>query len=125
MPARTGHYSEALTYFYKVEYLEKKPDNARRAIAWCLFVTGKYEEALKFYRQLLDTPSPSAQDWMNAGHVYLVIRRIPEAKEHYLKSQEAEKSHSDFLDKFNQDKKTLLEQGLSEEDLQVMMDLLV
>ena len=123
--ARIENYSEALTYFYKVEYLEKKPDNARRAIAWCLFVTGKHEEALRFYRQLLENPSPSAQDWMNTGHVYLVTRRIPQAKEHYLKAQEAEKSHSDFLEKFNQDKKTLLAQGLSEEDLSVMTDLLV
>lgn len=118
-------YEEALTYLYKVEYLEKKPDNARRSIAWCLFLMKRYEEALKFYRLLLEGPSPTAQDWMNAGHVYLVTHQFPKAKEYYLKAQSYEKVHSDFVIKFNEDKRVLLGLGMEMEDILIMLDLLV
>ena len=48
-----GQYEEALRYFHKVEYLSKKPDNARRAIAWTSFKDKKFEDALKFYHLLM------------------------------------------------------------------------
>ena len=123
--ARMENYQEALAYFYKVEYLEKNPNNARRAIAWCSFVSGKHEEALKYYQLLLEQPKAKAQDWMNAAHVHFVNRRIQTAIEHYRKAQEAEKSHSDFIGKFNNDRQTLLTLGLEEEELNIMLDLLV
>ena len=123
--ARTENYTDALAYFYKVEYLEKNPDNARRAIAWCSFVCGKYEEALKYYQLLLQQSSPKAHDWMNTGHVYFVTHRIQEALKHYQKAQAFEKSHSAFIVKFNKDMETLLGQGLTEEDIRIMLDLLV
>ena len=122
---RKEEYAEALAYFYKVEYLEKNPDNARRAIAWCSFVSGKYEEALKYYRLVLEGASPKAHDWMNAGHVHLACRRMKEALEHYRKAQSYEKTHTDFIGKFYKDKAALLSQGLSEEDLSILLDLLV
>ena len=122
--ARMEQYADALAYFYKVEYLEKNPDNARRAIAWCSFVSGKHEEALKYYQLLLAEPSPKAQDWMNAGHVYFVLHQVPQAIEHYLKAQSFEKSHTAFVEKFNKDKTALLALGLLEEDLQIMLDLI-
>ena len=123
--ARLENYADALAYFYKVEYLEKNPDNARRAIAWCSFVNGKYEEALKYYQLLLQQPSPKPHDWMNTGHVYLVMHQIPQAIEHYQKAQSFEKSHTDFIEKFNKDRKALLSQGITTEDLNILLDLLV
>jgi len=123
--ARMENYTDALAYFYKVEYLEKNPDNARRAIAWCSFVSGKHEEAGKYYQMLTEQPEVKAQDWMNAAHVHFVNHRIPLAIEYYRKAQETEKRHSDFISKFNKDRNTLLAQGLSEEDLNIMLDLLV
>ena len=118
-------YGEALASFYKVEYLEKNPDNARRAIAWCSFLTRRYDEATKYYVLLLDSPSPKAEDRMNAGHVCLVTGDVQSALEHYRKAHEQVKSHSDFIALFNEDKEVLLAQGLAEEDLDVMLDLLV
>ena len=123
--ARMEAYTEALAYFYKVEYLEKNPDNARRAIAWCSFVSGKYDEALKYYHLLLEGASPKAHDWMNAGHVYFVMRQVPQAIQHYQQAQSSEKSHSDFIEKFNKDRNVLLTLGLTEEDLQIILDLLL
>jgi tetratricopeptide (TPR) repeat protein len=123
--ARMESYTEALAYFYKVEYLEKNPNNARRAIAWCSFVSGKYEEALKYYRMLLEQPSPKAHDWMNMGHVHFAMHQTKDAITYYQTSKSFEESHSAFLEKFNKDKNTLLKQGLSHEDIQIMLDLLV
>ena len=123
--ARMEAYTEALAYFYKVEYLEKNPDNARRAIAWCSFVSGKYDEALKYYHLLLEGASPKAHDWMNAGHVYFVMRQVPQAIQHYQQAQSSEKSHSDFIEKFNKDRNVLLTLGLTDEDLQIILDLLL
>lgn len=123
--ARMENFTDALAYFYKVEYLEKNPDNARRAIAWCSFVSGKHEEATKYYQMLTEQPDAKAQDWMNAAHVHLVNHRISLAIEHYRKAQESEKRHSDFITKFNKDRNALLAQGLSEEYLNIILDLLV
>lgn len=123
--ARMEKYTEALSYFYKVEYLEKSPDNARRAIAWCSFVAGKHEEAMKYYNLLLESPKPKAQDWLNAGHVHFVDKRTAEAITHYRKAQEKEKDHSTFIERFYKDKEVLMAQGLDEEDIRIMLDLII
>ena len=123
--ARMEQYGEALAYFYKVEYLEKNPNNARRAIAWCSFVTGKEEEALKYYGMLLEQPSPKAEDWMNAGHVHLVAGHIQEALHHYRSAQKFFEYHGEFIESFQKDKSTLLQMGVSEEDLSIVLDLLI
>ena len=122
---RMENYKEALSYFYKVEYLEKNPVNAQRAIAWCSFLTGKDEEALKYYHIILENPSCTGQDWMNTGHVYFAMHNIREAVRHYLKAQEYEKNHTNFLHVFYKDKEALLSRGLSEEDIRIVLDLLV
>ena len=123
--ARMGKYTEALTHFYKVEYLEKSPDNARRAIAWCSFLAKKHDEAMKYYRMLLASSTPKAQDWLNAGHVHFVNKRTSDAIAHYRKAQESEKDHSAFIERFYKDKEVLMAQGLSEEDIHIMLDLII
>ena len=122
--ARLEQYADALAYFYKVEYLEKNPDNARRAIAWCNFVSGKREEALKHYALLLEAPNPKAQDQMNAAHVYLASGQMQEALTYYRLAQSTEKSHATFIEKFNKDRESLKSQGLTDEDLNIVLDLL-
>ena len=62
---------------------------------------------------------------MNAGHVYFVMRQVPQAIQHYQQAQSSEKSHSDFIEKFNKDRNVLLTLGLTEEDLQSILDLLL
>ena len=121
---RLEQYADALAYFYKVEYLEKNPDNARRAIAWCNFVNGKKEEALRHYALLLEAPNPKAQDRMNAAHVYLADGQTRQALAYYRLAQADEKSHGAFIEKFNKDRETLKAQGLSDEDLNIILDLL-
>lgn len=122
---RMGNYTEALSYFYKVEYLEKNPDNARRAIAWCSFITRKYEEALKYYYLIIEQSSPKAEDWLNVGHVHLVTGNIRQAIEAYRKAQPFFNSHGELVRTFMKDRKDLLQAGISEEELAIVLDLLL
>ena len=121
---KAEEYEKALPYLHKVEYLEKNPDNARRAIGWCSFCIGKYEDALRYYNLLLQKESPLMQDWLNVGHVYLAMKQTPQALLHYAKAQDLCKSHTEFMEIFMEDKKTLLA-FVSEEDLRILLDLLV
>ena len=123
--ARMEKYEEALAYFYKVEYLEKNPANARRAIAWCSFLTRKDEDALRYYGLLLEGTSPKAEDWMNAGHVHLVANRTQEALQHYRNAQKHFQLHGEFIETFLKDKATLLQMGIAEEEIAIVLDLLI
>ena len=122
---RLENYTEALSYFYKVEYLEKNPDNARRAIAWCSFLTDKYEESLKYYGLLTQQTNAKAEDWMNTGHVHLVLGNTQEAYMHYRKAREYYTSHSKFIKDFQADHTILIAKGLTAEDILITLDSLI
>jgi len=120
-----GQYGEALRYFHKVEYLSKKPDNARRAIAWTSFKDKKFEDALKFYHLLMEQPTATAADYMNVGHVYLAMHDTQQALKYYRKARESENSHSDFIRKFKEDRYDLNELGITDEEMNIVLDLLI
>lgn len=117
-------YAKALQYFFKVEYLDKTPENAQRAIGWCYFMTGKYEEALRFYEKLLQTPGVQMNDWLNAGHVYTAMNRITEALKCYREVEKRTTTHDEFMRIYLADKEALMEQGVTEEDIYLIPDLL-
>ena len=104
--------------------LDKTPANAQRAIGWCYFMTGKYEDALRFYRKLQETDEVQLSDWLNAGHVYLASNRIPEALECYRKAEADCKTHEDFIKIFLADKEALQEQNVPEDNLYLIPDML-
>lgn len=118
-------YDEALAYFYKVEYLNKKPLNARRAIGWCSFITGKYQEAKKYYDLLLSEPTPTMEDWMNAGHIYYTLGEMEKAIEYYRKAQDLCGSHAQFVKLYKRDRDDLLKQGANIVDLCILPDELI
>ena len=117
-------YDQALSYFFKVEYLGKTPENARRAIGWCYFMTGQYDKAACFYEKIINQSTPKAEDWLNYGHVYFLKNEIPKAVECYNKTASKCASHDEFVKLFLSDKNTLLEQGISEESIYIMLDLI-
>ena len=97
-------------------------DNARRAIGWCSFVIGKYEEARKYYDLLLQATKPKMQDWMNAGHLYYTLGNIETAINYYQKAQSMCEDRNMFLTFYLEDKKYLIEKGFSEEDIYILLD---
>lgn len=122
--ATMRQYDKALAYFFKVEYLGKAPANAQRAIGWCYFMTGKYEDALRFYRKLQEADDAQLSDWLNAGHVYLASNRMPEALECYRKAEACCKTHEEFIKIFLADKEALQEQGVPENTIYLVPDML-
>lgn len=122
---RLEQYEEALRYFHKVEYLGKQPEKARRSIAWCLFCCHRYEDALHYYLPIIGSTNAQTQDWMNTAHVYLAKGNTAEALKLYRKAHQAEKSHTAFIEKIKDDRNELMRHGLTDEDIDIMLDLLV
>lgn len=113
---------EALKYFFKLDFLETNSLRAWRAIGWCSFIGKKYEQAMKYYEKILET-KPGAADYLNAGHVHWCSGALEEAILLYTKTAQACKSKDEFLTMFHKDEMYLLMQGISEDDIPLLLDL--
>ena len=67
---------------------------------------------------------PLAIDYMNAGHVAWVMGDIQKAAVFYGKAITASGNRERFLEMFHKDEEALLTQGIREEDIPLMLDLL-
>ena len=118
-------YLKALQHYFKVDYLDPQNPRAWRPIAWCSFLEKKNEQARRYYEKIL-ADKPTAQDYMNAGHVEFVSAHMKAALELYRQS--IEKGGSDlehFLSAFRQDEPELKQQGVSPEDIPILLDQLM
>ncbi|MEI6899736.1 MAG: CDC27 family protein, partial [Bacteroidota bacterium] len=119
-------FAEALEHFGKVRFFQ--PDNLKviRPVAYCHFVIGKLEDAAHFYKQILDSDSPSPFDWMNAGHVQLCLGNKAPALGNYRQSLIVSTfSDETFVDAFEEDIPFLLENGIAREEIPLIMDYLL
>lgn len=73
-----GRYADALKYFYKIEFLSKSPSKAYRPIAWTLLLTGEYDKSLNYYKKVIED-TPTWQDYLNAGHLRMVMGQYQDA----------------------------------------------
>lgn len=115
-------YSEALKCFFKVDYLDNKSHKAWRPIAWCSFLTGKYDQARNYYKKIVES-QPNSQDLLNAGHTAWVLQNRKETLSYYKQAvqQEGGDFHK-FQEQFNQDIPDLLIAGIEETDIPLMLD---
>jgi tetratricopeptide (TPR) repeat protein len=117
-----NEYDEALKCYFKVEYLAPGNKKVWRPIAWCSFLTGKKEQAEKYFLQLIED-EPNKHDYMNMGHVQWSLGNRKEALEFYRKSISKEGfSEAEFLDVFQEDLTHLLDQGVDSDDVPIMLD---
>ena len=65
---------------------------------------------------------PIKQDWLNAGHVHLALNDMQQALAHYQKAHDLCKSHTEFIQLFNEDKEYLSHIGIPTEDLYILLD---
>lgn len=115
-------YNEALKYFFKADYLNGKSSKAWRPIAWCSFVTGKYEQAQNYYRKILEN-NPTDQDFLNAGHIEWVLKNIKEALTFYVQAVLCDNGNfHKFNEQFRQDIPELLSAGIEEQDVPLILD---
>lgn len=121
--AELGKHEEALNYFFKLDFIENNSMKAWRGIGWCSFITRKNEQAMKYYEKII-VQKPLAIDFLNAGHVAWVMGDIQKAANFYEKAITASGSREHFLTMFRKDEEPLLKQGIREEDIPLMLDLL-
>ena len=121
--AELGQYEEALNYFFKLDFIENNCIKAWRGIGWCSFISQKHEQAMKYYEKIIEQ-KPLAIDYMNAGHVAWVMGDIQKASVFYGKAITASGNRERFLEMFHKDEEALLTQGIREEDIPLMLDLL-
>lgn len=116
-------YKEALSRFFKVEFLKPDMVKAWRAIAWCAFLSDKMEQATKYYERLTSQSKPQAQDYLNSGHVAWTKGEINKAITMYRKCINVEGMEK-FKEELNTDFSILREKGIEKSDYPLMLDLL-
>lgn len=115
-------YNEALKCFFKVDYLDNKSHKAWRPIAWCSFLTGKYDQARNYYGKILDN-QPNAQDFLNAGHTEWALQNIKGAVSYYKQAIILEsRDFKAFNELFCQDIQDLIIAGIEEAEIPLMLD---
>ena len=115
-------FDEALKYYFRVEYLDIKNTKVWKPIAWCSFVTGKMDQATKYYQKIVDD-NPDMHDYMNSGHVMWVKKDRQGALAMYKKSVNLFKGDMEkFIKVFNIDKPLLMEKGVDQNEIPIMLD---
>ena len=115
-------YDEALTRFFKVDYLRPDYVKAWRAIAWCAFLADRKDRSLEYYEKIL-AGSPSGEDCLNAAHVCLTDGDVQRAVALYSRSARM-LGRERFESEFNADRPVLMEKGISEQDFPLLLDLI-
>lgn len=123
-----GKYDEALKVLYKLDFEKPNYMKAKRALAWALFCTGKLSQAEKYYEHILEQHKILMSDYLNAGHVALAMGEMKRAIERYSfyskKHRERWGMCQDILEKaISVDKKFLKMNGVSDADIQLMVDI--
>ncbi len=117
-----NEYDKALKHYFRIEY--ENPDNVKvlRPIAWCYLATGKLKEASKYFERLAETGLTS-HDKINLGHLAFCKGDTRKASEYYCDSLvEGEITVETFTGIFNDDNPILINNGVSPDDLPIMLD---
>ncbi|NLJ01447.1 MAG: tetratricopeptide repeat protein [Bacteroidales bacterium] len=114
-------YDEALNYYFKVELLDSNSTRAWRPVAWCAFLSSKFDVAQDYYTRILEN-SPTAHDFLNAGHVQISLGNIKRAVELYTLSKEKAGSMESFQNLLFDDEEELKQAGVDTGILPFILD---
>lgn len=115
-----GRSEEALNRFFKVGFQHPESTRARQGIAWCAFLSGKYDQSRRYWTEILSA-SPTQQDYLNAGHLEWCSGNIPLAVSLYRRSKEMSDANA-FTSSFTSDIPVLLSKGITSTDIALMLD---
>lgn len=106
------NYKEAIKNYYKVEFLDEKSTRAWRPLAWCLLLSGDFDQSSGYYSKILND-QPTAEDYLNMGHLALAQSNISKAIESYKLSIDNKCTNVDWLiDSLKKDEKYLTKIGV-------------
>lgn len=92
---RQNKLEDALSLYFKLDYLDPHV-KYQRQIAWILFLLGKLEESLKYFKKIETSGQIAANDFMNRGHLYLALDEPKKALESYTQAYQKIGDLSDF-----------------------------
>ncbi|HSV76657.1 MAG TPA: tetratricopeptide repeat protein [Bacteroidales bacterium] len=115
-------YSEALDYYFKIEVLAPENHLIRRPLAWCSFLTGKLDTAKDYLERLLEAYPENPHDLQNLGHVLWCQGKPIDALRCYCKSLSLSANFQSFQNNFKDDSKYLAQYGISQFDIDLMLD---
>ena len=119
-----GDYENAMKYYFKVEYMAPDNHKIQRPIAWCSFVTGKFDTAKKYFDKIISR-EPNANDFLNLGHVEWSGGQTDKTIKLYTSAlQKADYDLKWFEGEIQADKKHLLNYGIRDIDISLMIDYL-
>ncbi|SRR5690554_1335278 len=114
-------YDDAINNYFKVELLDNNNSRAWRPIAWCAFLSRKFDVARDYYTRIIEK-NPTTHDYLNAGHVALCLDNIKRGVEFYTLSMEKAGGMSAFKTLLYDDEEELKQAGVDTTILPIILD---
>ncbi len=115
-------FEDAIKEFYKVEFLDEKSRKALRPLAWCLFMTGDFAKAQRYYEKIL-LDNPGSEDYLNMGHVALALGQFKDAINFYkLSVIKSDGSVDTFFKALELDRPALSKVGIGTSTVSLIAD---
>lgn len=118
------NYQDAMQVYTTLEKSYPEELKLWRAIGWNAFLTGNLFQA-EYYLEKVLAVAPDAIDLLNAGHIALCLNKRTEAIEFYRKTLAMQDHSLEFIVRqMEADKSHLLKNGISADDIQLIVDAL-
>lgn len=113
---------EALNYFFKADFIESQNIKVWRAIAWCSFLTNKFEQAERYYSKIVSKKA-NTHDYINAGHTAWVLKKPTASIQYYTAAIALEGNNFyAFQSVFEEDVPDLIQAGVMENEIPLLLD---
>ena len=127
--SKTPQVAESIETLYRLYYENPDNHNVLRVLAWNLLVAKRTEQAGTEYEKLLQIGDQKAEDWLNAGYYYLIVRNVEKAVAMFRRYVEESKSAQDARHLIGRqiaaDADVLLENGIDKIEMQLIVDLVM
>lgn len=117
-----SRWNDAAQMYYKARYLDEKSTRVLRPLAWALLMQKEFERARQLYDEILKQ-NPTADDYLNMGHLALATRDHINALNFYKLSINAGDGLIDtFASKLRADTDALALLGIESEIIPLILD---
>lgn len=121
---RLQDYELALKLLYKLNYESPEDQDVMRVLAWALVGVGKYDQATRFYEELLTTEKPADDDFLNYGYCLWFARSVQKAADMFRRYANQEGVDFEPSREFATEAAIIRQHGISAIEVQLMTDLL-
>ena len=121
---RLQDYEGALKLLYKLNYEAPDDLDVMRVLAWALVGSSKYDQAARYYQQLIAIEAPIADDILNYGYCLWFARSVEQAADMFRRYAGLEGVSFDARREFATEADVISQHGVSDVEVQLMVDLL-